>query len=60
MGKGALLVEQGAFVEMDSQTLEKPGLAIKSSKIHLIARVPTSFAYPVKLNVIPRVCAIAH
>ena len=58
--KGALLVDQGAFVEVDCQTLEKLGLTIKRSEIHLIARVPTSFPYPIKLNVIPRVCALSQ
>ena len=60
MGEGALLVEQGAFVEMDSQTLEKLSLTIERSEIHLIARASICFGYPVKLNVIPRVCALTQ
>lgn len=41
---------------MDGQTLEKLCLGIDRGEIHLIAvRVITSFAYHLKLTVIPRV-----
>ena len=56
LGQRALLIEQGAFVEVEGQTLEKLGLCVERSEIQLIAvRVITSFPYHLKLTVIPRV-----